>query len=346
MEKYTHLKGEERLQLYALLQIGEKKEAIAEKIGRNISTIYREIKRNKKMIGIKNNNNPKAKKDPDNYYYLPEIAEKKYLERRKESKQKCPLKTFVLYDYVLEKLKIGWTPKLIAGRAKREGLGSISHECIYQFIYSPFAKSLELWKYLPRAHKRRRKKVDRKQKRTLIPNRIGIEERPKEVEDRKEFGHWEDDSIVGVGTGSALNTKRERMTRYMMVTKIPRKTARHTRIASVRRFKPLPPGAKKTNTMDNGCEFTQHEKTTKQTGVKGFFANPYASWERGTNENGNGLVRRFFPKKTDFDKITPKEIKRVEDWINHRPMECLGFKTPYEVFHEQLALCHSNSTYP
>jgi len=219
------------------------------------------------------------------------------------------------------------------------GIGSISAECIYQFIYGE-GKHLELWKHLPRTHKKRRKWKGRKGKRTLIPNRIGIELRPKSVEDREEFGHWEDDSIVGVGTGAALNTKRERKSRLMMITKISRKTARHTRIASVRRFKSLPLWARKTNTADNGCEFAEHEKITKQTQTKFYFATPYHSWERGTNENGNELVRRFFPKKTDFNQISNSQIKAVEDWINHRPLKCLNYKTPHEVFHEELDLYH------
>ncbi len=338
MCNYTHLSLKEREVLSVLLQNGLKQKEIAQILKRHPSTISRELNRNKTMIGITNNNNPQAKKYLENSYYFPGKAQNKYLKRCYESKQRCPLKTLDLYYYVIEHLKKGITPELISGRAKLEDIGNISHECIYQFIYEKDDKKLELWRYLPRHHKKRRTKRIRGYKRTLIPNRVGIECRPKEVEDRKEFGHWEDDSIVGVGKGSALNTKRERMSRYMMITKINRKTARLTRIASVKRFKPLPPGAKKTDTMDNGCEFTQHEKITQQTGVKIFFANPYASWERGTNENGNGLVRRFLPKKTDFNNISKKQIQHIEDWINHRPMKCLNYKTPHEVFHEQLLL--------
>jgi IS30 family transposase len=264
------------------------------------------------------------------------------LSRRQESKQKCPLKTLDLHDYVIEKLKEGWSPQLIAGRARLEKVGKISHECIYQFIYGKDGKHLKLWEYLPRRHRKRRKKRIRKYKRTLIPNRIDISERPKSVEDRKEFGHWEDDSVVGVGRGAALNTKRERKSRYMLITKIPRKTAKNTHLATCKRFRNLHPAAKKTNTADNGSEFTQHEKTTQQTGMKFFFATPYHSWERGTNENGNGLIRRFFPKKTNFDKISNQQIKDVENWINHRPMKCLNYKTPHEVFHEHLLLAEQN----
>lgn len=338
MKKYTQLKEKERCILAALLQEGKKQKEIAIELARSESTISRELKRNKTMIGIRNNGNIVAKKYQENYYYFPEKAKKKYLKRRKESKQRFPLKTFKIYYYVIEKIKIGWTPLIISGRAKLEGIGEISHECIYQFIYGKDGKQLRLWEYLPRHHKKRRTKRKRKYKKTLIPNRIDILERPKEVEDRKEFGHWEDDSIVGIGAGSALNTKRERLSRYMMITKIQRKTARYTRLATNKRFKHLPDFAKKTNTADNGPEFTEHEKTTKECGLKFFFATPYHSWERGTNENGNGLVRRFLPKKTDFNEVSHKQIKDIEYWINNRPMKCLDYKTPHEVFHEQLLL--------
>ncbi len=219
MKKYTQLREKERNILVALLQEGKKQKEIAIELARSESTISRELKRNKTMIGIKNNNNPEAKKYKENYYYFPGKAQKKYLKRRKESKQKCPLKTLKLYYYIINKIKTGLTPDLISGRAKLEDIGEISHECIYQFIYGKDGSRLKLWEYLPRHHKKRLTKRIRKYKRTLIPNRIDISERPKEVEDRKEFGHWEDDSIVGVGTGSALNTKRERMSRYMIDNK-------------------------------------------------------------------------------------------------------------------------------
>lgn len=342
MKNYTHLTEEEREKIAALLQDGKTQREIASLICRSASTISRELKRNKTMIGRKNNNNPEAKKYLENSYYFPRKAQEKYLKRRKESKQMCPLKTINLYYYVIEYLQKCWTPQLISGRAKLEGKGNISHECIYQFIYSKDARHLKLWEYLPRHHKKRQQKRLRKYKRTLIPNRIDISERPKAVEDRNEFGHWEDDSVVGVGKGAALNTKRERMTRYMMITKIPRKTAKATRLATCKRFKSLPLLAKKTNTADNGAEFTQHEKTAIATGLKFYFATPYHSWERGTNENGNGLIRRFLPKRTDFDKISKKQIKDIEDWINHRPMKCLNYKTPHEAFHEQLLLIEQN----
>lgn len=336
MKKYTHFTNKDRDEMYFLLLIGKNNVEIGETIWKHPSSIWREIERNKTMIWIRNNNNPKAKCNAENYVYLPDKAQKKYLDRRKESKQLCPLKTIDLFKYVIKEIKKWLSPDLIAWRAKLEWIWEISHECIYQFIYSRMWMKMKLAKYLPRKHKRRRKKSWRKEKRTLIPNRIWIELRPKKVENRKEFGHWEGDSIIGVWTGSALNTNRERKSRKMFIEKINRKTAENTRLATVKRFKSLPEWARKTKTDDNWCEFTQHEKVTKEIGMKIYFADPYSSWQRWTNENWNWLVRRFFPKKTNFDNISNKEIKAVEDWINNRPMKCLWYKTPNEVFEEEL----------
>ena len=340
MRKYTHLSNKERDYLFVLLQFGiTNKEEIARRMNRDPTTIRREIKRNKTMIGIKNNNNPSLKDDPNSFHYIPDRATKKYMKRRKESKQRCFLKTLPLFKFTLEKLQEGLSPELVAGRAKLEGIGDISHECIYQFIYSKKGKELELYQYLVRAHKKRRRQRGRKHRKSHIPNRIGIEMRSENINTRKEFGHWETDSVLGVRRKSALNTNRERKSRYIIIEKIPRKTANETQLAIRRRFKRFPLEARLSNTADNGSEFTDHQKVTKNIGMKFFFADPYASYQRGTNENGNGLIRRFYPKKTDFDLVTNAQIKEVENWINHRPMKCLNYKTPYEVFHEELALC-------
>lgn len=340
MKKYTHFSEEERDQLFVLLQSGiTNKAEIARRMNKDPSTIRRELKRNKTMIGTRHNNNPNGKNNPNNFHYIPDRAQKKYLERRKESKQQCPLKTVALFAFIVKHLKKGISPELIAGRAQLKSIGNISHECIYQFIYSKKGKELQLYQYLVRVHRRRRKQKGRKHRKSHIPNRVGIEFRSDDANSRKEFGHWETDSVLGVGKRSALNTNRERKSRYVFATKISQKTAKNTRVAICKRFKPLPPKARISNTADNGSENTEHEKVTEEIGMQFFFANPYHSWERGTNENGNGLIRRFFPKKTDFDLVTDEQIQAVENWINNRPMKCLGFKTPHEVFHEELALC-------
>jgi len=338
MSHYTQLSEKERGILAALLQDGKKQKEISSHLGRSPSTISRELRRNKTMIGIKNNNNPTAKKYLENSYYFPDKAQQKYLKRRKESKQQCPLKSLDLYDYVISQLKKGNTPELISGRAKKDKVGSISHECIYQFIYGKDGKHLKLWEYLPRSRKKRRKQNGRKGRRSLIPNRIDITQRPKEIETREEFGHWEGDSIVGLGTGAALHTQIERKTRLIRIRKIDRKTADLTSKAMIDIFKDFPKYARRSSTEDNGSEFTKWEEVAEQMEMDIYFATPYHSWERGSNERGNGLIRRFFPKKTNFDLVSEKDIQDIEDWINNRPMKCLQYKTPLEAFQKQILL--------
>lgn len=342
---YHHLSENEREIMAALLQDGEKQNKIATRLGRDPGTISRELKRNKTVIDHRNNNKPKAKKQRKNFYYFPDTAQKNYEKRRKESKQKLGLKTFELREYVLKRLKSGLSPGLISGRAKRQGIGSISHEAIYQFIYRKENRSLELWKYLLRAHKRRRPKLSRKAKRHLIPNRIDIDTRPEEANTREAFGHWEADSVIGMrGTSPALHTEIERKTRLVRIRKITRKTAHKTTTAMKRIFRTLPPEARRSTTADNGSEFCSWEKLSKDLGMDVYFAKPYHSWERGSNERANGLIRRFFPKKTDFSKISHQQIQKVEDWINNRPMECLEFRTPNEAFALQLSHFSKNCT--
>ena len=344
MNNYTHFTDKERddLQYYLYIKKLKQKE-IALKLWKHPSSICRELKRNKTMHGIKYNNNHKEKERRSNYMYNAWRAHKKYLHRRKEKRKLLhPLKTIELFKYTFKQLREWLSPELISWRAGLEWIWSISHECIYQYIYSLPWRKMELYKYLPRAHVTRRKYSWRKTKRkSVIPNRKWIELRPAEVENREEFGHWEGDSIVWVWIWAALNTNRERKSRKIMIEKIDRKTAENTRIATIKRFTPLPPLARKTKTDDNWCEFVQHEMVTEKLGMKIYFADPYASWQRWTNENWNWLVRRFFPKKTNFNNITKQEIKAVEDWINNRPMKCLWYKTPNEVFTEELRKINS-----
>jgi IS30 family transposase len=342
---YKHLKKEEREKIAILFLEGKKNSKIAKEVGRSESTISRELRRNKTMIGTENNNNLKAKKKKENYYYFPDTAQKKYEERRKESKQKLGLKSLELREFVMENLKEKLSPILISGRAKLLGIGSISHETIYQFIYRKENKDLKLWEYLIRSHKKRRPKFGRKAKRYLIPNRIDIETRDEKINTREEFGHWEADSIVGKrGSLSALHTEIERKTRLVRIRKIERKTAKLTANSMINIFKKLPKYARKSTTADNGSEFCSWELLAKKLGMKVYFAKPFHSWERGSNERVNGLVRRIFPKKTDFTDITDKEIQAVEDWINNRPMKCLNFLTPNEAFSLQIATLPKNCT--
>jgi IS30 family transposase len=328
--KYKHLSQKEREEIFLYLQEGKKRSEIARMLSRSPSSIGREISRNSSVIDRRKNSSKKKKK-----HYLPDKAEGKYKKRRKESKSPFPLKNHFIYRYTIGYIKEGWSPEQISGRLEYDykERHEISHECIYQFIYSKRGKEMKLYEYLPRHHTKRRKFTGRKSRKgKIIPNRMSIHKRPIEIELRVEGGHFEGDSIVGVGKGSALHTEVERVSRYLEMRKILQKTAEETKKAMIDIFSSLP--LKKTCTLDNGCEFTQHEQVSEKTEIDIYFADPYSSYQRGTNENGNGLIRRFYPKKTNFDTISKEEIQRIQDIINNRPRKCLGYRTPKEVYDE------------
>jgi IS30 family transposase len=261
--------------------------------------------------------------------------------KRENASKRQRLKNEQTVSYVTSKLKEGWSPEQISGRISIDHPElSISHEAIYQYIYHPATKDRqELIQCLRRAHrKRKNKSIGRKQRKTKIPGRVPIELRPSLVEGRSQFGHWEGDSLVSRKSRVALNSLVERKSRLLFLTKLERKTAKATHNAVVNRLKVLPAKARRTLTLDNGTENTKHQEITSSVGIKCFFAHPYSSWERGTNENLNGLVRWYLPKGTDFRKISEGKIARIESSINNRPRKCLGYKTPLEVASACVAL--------
>ena len=334
MKHYTHFTPEERDQLFDLLQIGLKQYQIAEVIRKSPSAVSRELNNNSTVIDRRLNNSPRKA-----CHYLPDKAQKKYESRRKHSKYSFPLKSPEIHQYVVEHLTSfqNWSPEQISGRIEMDIGKAISPECIYQFIYSKRARHLRLWEFLRRRHSRRRKKHGRKPRKSPIPNRRDISLRPAKVETRKQAGHWEGDSIVGKGKGPALHTEVERMSRMTFVRKLRRKTSDEVKKAMVSIFKSQPSSMRRTITLDNGPEHAGHEKVTKKIGSLIFFARPYASWQRGTNENTNGLIRQYFPKGTDFECISLREIRKVQDAINNRPRKCLGFRKPIEIYSHYLA---------
>jgi len=194
---------------------------------------------------------------------------------------------------------------------------------------------------LVRGHRKRKKKgIGRKVRKTKIPNRIPIEERPLSADNRSWFGHWEGDSMVSRKSLAALNSLVERKSRLLFLTRLERKTAELTSDAVIERLGLLPKGARRTLTLDNGSENSRHEDITEAIGTRCYFARPYASWQRGSNEQVNGLIRRYFPKGTDFGKVTDEQVEKVESIINNRPRKCLGYKAPLEVASASVALPH------
>jgi IS30 family transposase len=324
---YVHLTETERELIASMRWEGKGPSEIARELGRDKGTISRELIRNA---------------SPEYSCYTPCRAQKRSEQRKLTARHERPLlKNKKIQQYVRRKLKINWSPEIIAGRLKKEMAGqSISPEAIYQFIYHRDTPDREqLISQLCRAYRKRRiKGKGRKVRKTKIPNRVSIDARPKSVEQRKQFGHWEGDTLVSRKSKSALHSIIERKTRILRLSKLKRKTAAETNKAVTRALKKLPPEAKRTLTMDNGTENAKHEELTDTLGIKCYFAHPYAAWQRGSNEQINGLIRRYLPKGTDFSKIDKDQIKKIEKLINNRPRKCLGFKTPLEVARSCVAL--------
>jgi IS30 family transposase len=327
-KQYWHLSIDERERIAQLKNEGIGLSEIARQLRRDKGTISRELKRN----GAPLYNS-----------YTPCRAQHRSDERRRAASRRERLRDQTVRQYVHEKLLAGWAPEQISGRLPLEHPGlSISAEAIYQYIYDTKSEDREdLIACLRRSHKKRKQRaVGRKQNKTKIPNRVSIDDRPQSVESRKTYGHWEGDSMISRKSTVALNSLTERKSRLIMITRINRKGATETLDAVISRLGTLPHKFRRTLTLDNGTENAKHEIITEGIGIKCYFAHPYASWERGTNENANGLVRWYFPKGTDFAKITDDQVALVESALNNRPRKCLGFRTPIEVAASAVALRH------
>ena len=322
-KKYKRLTYRERVIIQTLLEEKRSKSFISKKLNRSRSTISREI--NKFVID--------SKHDKYDAKLADWCAKDDYLNKRNLDKIETHKK---LQIYVYKGLLKHWSPEQISGRIKldypNDPIMSISHEAIYQHIYAHRQASLnkKLIALLP-YHKSIRRRANAYSKRkTRIKNQISIEQRPLHIENRKEVGHWEGDLVIGKGQKSAIGTLVERKTRFVEISKLKdRKSATVTK-AFEKSLKPFNQNLKRTLTYDNGMEMAQHKQFTKNTNIIVYFAHPYSSWERGTNENTNGLIRRFFPKKTDFNKISKEQLKIAQDKLNNRPRKVLNYKTPAE----------------
>lgn len=266
--------------------------------------------------------------------YIAIAAEAKAKKRKLEAGLRPPLKNDALYAKVLRRLSWGWTPEVIAGRLKKKngGVAVICHETIYRFIYDPQNKHLKLWQELPRGFAKRRKWYGRRTRKDKIPNRVSIHDRPEEIEDRLAFGHWEGDSVIGKGHKQAIHTEVERLSRYLQARVLPEFDSLATVKAQQEIFSAFPKHARQTDTLDNGLEFVRHQELTSNLGVKVYFADPYCSCQRGTNENTNGLLRRYLPKGTSFKDLTQEDLDDIVWEINNRPKKCLNWATPQEIF--------------
>lgn len=316
--KKRELKLADRKVIEVLLLRGEEQKSIAETLGVNKSTISREVK---------------SRSTPNGY--IAEIAQLDYEERRERTSVNArKIRHSTCRNYILYRLELGWSPEQISGRMIFEGVDfRVCHETIYNFIYNEaYCNREKLYQYLRRGKKKRTKWKGRGTKKSRIPNRVSISKRPKAVEKREEFGHWEGDSVI-YPRKKAINTMNELKTGILEFTLLERKTADLTARAMVTKLSKY---ESKTLTLDNGTEFTKHEYVSEKTGVVTYFCHPYSSWERGSNENSNGLLRRYLPKGQNIDDLTQAELDEISEELNNRPRKRLGYMTPAEAYQQEL----------
>ena len=322
MKNYNRLNPSEREELALQLALGLTLRLIAKSLGRSPSTISREIKRT--SVNRLNYRMLEAQNQADINTHKPR--------KKRKLNTNCQLRTFV-FDH----LHTCWTPEQIAKRLKilyPDNMNMrISHESIYSYVYVMPRTTLkrEIVACLRRKHKNRRSRKGQS-KTGPIQDYLSIEERPAEVADRIVPGHWEGDLIMGHMNKSAIGALVERTTRMVFIVKLKKKDAGSVRKAFAAEFKELPASLKKTLTYDQGQEMAQHKLFTKDTDIQVYFAHPHSPWERGTSENTNALIRQFFPKGTNFLRISKKRLKEVQDLLNDRPRKIHDFYTPHEVF--------------
>ena len=314
---YRHLSAIERDKIASCKAQGSSVQDIADALGRHRSTIYHELARNAGPSG-----------------YLPSEAGEKARQRSARARRRPRLKNAWLRGYVVEKMHLGWSPERISGRLGREYPGcwerNISPEAIYRYVYSRQAPP-GLRACLVRRHKARGQRDGRGRKKLKILDRTPISARPIEVEERLILGHWEGDTVVSQAHKGGLHTEVERASRYLQAVKVADLRAVTTLAAQRRIFEPLPKEARKTVTLDNGGENAAHASLWEM-GIATYFADTYSAWQRGSNENANGLLRRFFPKGTDFSQIPQAEINQVVERINSWPRKCLKWASAAEEF--------------
>lgn len=329
MKGYTQLNSKERDQLAVWKAAGVSNKECARRLGRNPSTIGRELARNDWH-------------DTEQHYYVAIHAQALAKQRAtKAAHAKPPLKNTKVFAYVTDHLKQGWSPDQIAGRLKRghptDRTWWIGTETIYQWLYQPAQVQAGWYEYLRRKQKKRRKQHGRAVHRSQIPDRISIHDRPQEVNNRTEFGHWEGDTVEGRRHKDGIHTEVERVSRQIAAKKVTAITSQAAVNAQQGIFGILPPHARKPTTLDNGRETHMHTVLREDLGLDTYHADPYSSWQRGTNEHGNWHLRYYFPKGTDFRTVTEKELQDVVWEINNRPRKILDYQTAHEVFSQLLA---------
>lgn len=313
-ETYTRLTEDERYQIYEDKFMGLSHRQIAKKLNRHHSTISREIARNRGLRG-----------------YRPRQAHQ-FARQRHLLKPKHIKMTTDVQQLVSEHIKKDWSPEQIQGRLRQEGYPMVCPSTIYSFIQDNKAAGGQLYKHL-RHPKPYKKRTGKPEARGQIIGRISIDERPGIVDQKIRIGDWEADTVIGKGHRGVLVTLAERVSKKTLIARVKSKHAEGVTAAIVRMLKPEKDNLH-TITFDNGKEFAYHKQIAEVLDVNGYFAHPYHSWERGLNENHNGLIRQYLPKGMTLDQVTDKEVRTIQEKLNNRPRKKLGYKTPNEVYEE------------
>ena len=313
----SHLTYEQRYAISVMLKSKYRQKQIAEAIDKDKSVVSRENARNC---------------DKRNGNYDADLAERKY-EKRRDSKPKKVYFTAEIQEMVEDKLAKKYSPEQIVGVAKKEGVACVSHERIYQHIWKDKRKKGNLYDHLRTKGKRYRKRGAAKDSRGIIPDRVDISQRPKVVDDRERAGDLEIDTIIGKNHQGAILTVNDRASGLLKMKKLEGKSAQQLAMATIELLEDMKPFLN-TITADNGREFAAHQTISKALEIDFYFARPYHSWERGANENLNGLIRQYIPKQTDFSTITDEYIKFVENELNNRPRKRHDFQTPNQIFNQ------------
>lgn len=320
MRAYRQLTEEDRIEIYAMKQAGKQQNQMATILGVHPSTISRELARNMGLRG-----------------YRPKQAQQKASFRRLTARKAVKM-TPETVDYIESRLRQEHSPEQIAERMKCDPTWhgpAVSHERIYQHIWQDKAFAGTLYKHLRiGGTKQRRKRRNSRDMRGMIKNRVGIKDRPPIVERKIRIGDWEGDTIVGKNHHGALVTLVDRKSKLTLIGKVDRYTAEAVEQAIIELMELLP-RRNYTLTVDNGKEFSNHESIARTLEIKVFFADPYSAWQRGLNENTNGLIRQYVPKGSDIRTLTEEQIERIMDRLNNRPRKSLGFLTPNEVFYKR-----------
>jgi IS30 family transposase len=326
---YTHLTEVERICIFHQKGMSLSHGEIGRRLKRHRGTIGRELKRFHRHPSW-----------PYYRQYFPDSADRLARERRARPRGFRWTAHRPLLAYVLQKLRQQWSPQQIAGRLAEDFPEDkkmrVSHQSIYQYLKANRSAGGSLWKHLRQSCKLRRKPYGTGPRRCRIPDRVGIEERPAPVESRRQIGHWEADTMLA--SKGRLATCVERKSRYVLIGRLPNGKAVEFNATAIRCFKSIPRRWRKTITTDNGSEFVEHKALASRLGFKTFFANPYCSWERGTNENTNGLIRQYLPRQVDLTQISYQRVARIAAKLNNRPRKCLGYRTPAEVLGPVLRL--------